>query len=83
MCDSTLFHIRRKPNISLSSSPHRQNRGQIRTATHLPKPFQNPSRSKIIYKAIDAKAFWTDLNHHTSSSAESKNNPKKMLFPFG
>lgn len=35
---------------------------QIRTATHFPDPFKNPSRSKFIYKAIDAKKFWTDLN---------------------
>ena len=27
-------------------SPHHQKRGQIRTATHFPKPFKNPSRSK-------------------------------------
>ena len=63
-----LFHIRHKPNISLSSSPHRQNRGQIRTATHLPKPFKNPSHSKIIYKAMDATKFWTDLNQRKPSS---------------
>lgn len=36
-------------------SPQKQNRGQIRTATHFPKTFKNPSRSKFIYKAIDAK----------------------------
>ena len=35
---------------------------QIRTATHLPKPFKKTSHSKIIYKAIDAIAFWVDLN---------------------
>ncbi len=36
-------------------SPQKQNLAQIRTATHFPKPFKNPSRSKFIYKAIDAK----------------------------
>ena len=36
-------------------SPQSQNRGQIRTATHFPKPFKNPSHSKFIYKATDAK----------------------------
>ena len=56
------------------------NCGQIRTATHLPKPFKNPSHSKIIYKAIDATAFWTDLNYHTTPLVETKVNPKKMLF---
>ena len=35
-------------------------RRQIRTATHLPNRFKNPSHSKIIYKAIDATAVWTD-----------------------
>ena len=50
--------------ISLKTPPQSQNCGQIRTATHLPKPFKNPSHSKIIYKAIDATAFWTDLNYH-------------------
>ena len=34
--------------------------GQIRTATHLPKPFKNPFLSKIIYKNIDATAFLID-----------------------
>ena len=48
--------------------PHRQNCGQIRIATHLPKPFKNPSHSKIIYKAIDATVFWTDLNQQKPSS---------------
>ena len=43
-------------------------RGQIRTATHLPKPFKNPSHSKNIYKAIDATAFWTDSNQRKPSS---------------
>ena len=64
-------------------SPQKQNRGQIRTATHFPKPFKNPSRSKFIYKAIDAPAFWTDLNYHTTPLVETKVNPKKMLFLFG
>ena len=64
-------------------SPQKQIRGQIRTATHFPKPFKNPSRSKFIYKAIDAKAFWTDLNYHTTPLVETKVNPKKMLFLFG
>ena len=64
-------------------SPQEQIRGQIRTATHFPKPSKNPFRSKFIYKAIDAKAFWTDLNYHTTPSAKSNVNPKKMDFPFG
>ena len=64
-------------------SPQKQNCGQIRTATHVPKPFENPPRSKFIYKAIDATAFWTDLNYHTTPLVETKVNPKKMLFLFG
>lgn len=41
---------------------------------------KKPSRSKIIYKSIDATVFWTDLNHHTPSHTENKDKPKKMLF---
>jgi len=41
------------------------------------------THSKFIYKAIDAKAFWTDLNYHTTPLVETKVNPKKMLFLFG
>ena len=63
-------------------SPQKQYRGQIRTATHFPKPFENPPRAKFIYKAIDAKAFLTDLNYHTTPPAENKVNPKKMQFQF-
>ena len=60
-----------------------KNCGQIRTATHLSKPFKKPSHSKIIYKAIDATVFWTDLNYHTTPPAENKVNLKKMQFQFG
>ena len=56
---------------------------QIRTATQFAESFKKPSRSKFIYKAIDAKAFWTDLNYHTTPPAENKVNPKKMHFQFG
>ena len=35
---------------------------QIRTATQFAVSFKKPTSSKFIYKAIDAKAFWTDLN---------------------
>ena len=56
---------------------------QIRTATRFPKPFKKTSHSKFIYKSIDATAFWTDLNCCTTPPAESKDNTKKMLSPFG
>ena len=46
------------------------------------KPLKSPFRSKFIYKSIDAKAFWTDLNYHTTPLVETEVNPKKMLFLF-
>ena len=55
-------------HTSVASASYRRRRcfivirGQIRTATHLSKPFKNPYHSKIIYKAIDAKSFWIDLD---------------------
>ena len=52
ICEANASYRRRRCFIVI--------RGQIRTATHLPKPFKNPSHSKIICKAADAKAFWTD-----------------------
>ena len=63
----------RSHNITAATPQHhffsqKQGCGQIRTATHLPKPFKNPCHSKIIYKAIDATAFWTDLNQRKPSS---------------
>ena len=64
-------------------SPQKQIRGQIRTATQFAESFQKPTSSKFIYKAIDAKAFWTDFNYHTTPPAENKVNPKKMQFQFG
>ncbi len=42
-----------------------QNLGQIRTASHFTKSFKNPSISKFIYKAVDAKALEIDLNENT------------------
>ena len=64
-------------------SPQKQIRGQIRTATQVAELLKNTLSSKIIYKAIDATAFWTDLNYHTTPLVETMVNPKKMLFLFG
>ena len=57
--------------------------GQIRTATQVAELLKNTLSSKIIYKAIDATAFWTDLNYHTTPLVETMVNPKMMLFLFG
>ena len=51
-------------------SPQKQIRGQIRTATQCAESFQKPTSSKFIYKAVDATAFWTDLNYHTKDDEE-------------
>ena len=44
------------------NSPQSEIRVGIRTTTRFPKPFKNFSRSKIIYKAVDTKVLWVDLN---------------------
>ena len=75
ICEANASYRRRRCFIVI--------RGQIRTATQVAELLKNTLSSKFIYKAIDAKAFWTELNYHTTPLVEPKVNLKTMLFLFG
>ena len=55
--------------------------GQIRTATQVAELLKNTLSSKIIYKAIDATAFWTDPNYRKPNIAllKTKKKPSSWL----
>ena len=61
MCDSTLFHIRRKPNISLSF-PHRAKTADRSEPSHLPKSF----KKEFILSNQQGKDF--DITKGTSAT---------------